>query len=255
MDRDSGNLTYIHSVESLWSPEGEKFQREKYIPKIELLKKHLRRPIGEARLLDVGVGYGFFLQLVEKDYGVKDIFGMDPFPDSIEIASRHTSARIERGDINDDKWPFDSRSFDIITSFDVVEHLVDPSAFFRKAGDYLGDGGLVLVTTPNRQLPYLMRSLPWFGLPDRNTTHINVRRPAYWKRLATQNGFRILEAWKGEHLTHTRVFPRLLRNICSAARLDHRKIPLVNSFEQSFCMILTPAGSPPAGDQPERQGQ
>ncbi|HSG28496.1 MAG TPA: class I SAM-dependent methyltransferase, partial [Candidatus Krumholzibacterium sp.] len=161
MDRDDGNLTYIHTVESLWSEEGEKFQREKYVPRIELLKRYLRPAIGEARMLDVGVGYGFFLQLLEKDYGVKELYGMDPYPDSIAIASERTSAKIEKGDINDVRWPFEERSFDVITSFDVVEHLEDPSAFFRKAGAYLREGGLVLVTTPNKELPYLMRAIPW----------------------------------------------------------------------------------------------
>ncbi|HSG28561.1 MAG TPA: hypothetical protein VLA34_08785, partial [Candidatus Krumholzibacterium sp.] len=89
----------------------------------------------------------------------------------------------------------------------------------------------------------------------RNTTHINVHRPGYWRKLAGENGFRILRAWKGEHLAHTRIFPRLFRNLCSLIRVDARKVPLVNSFEQSFCMILTPAGLPSAGQQPERKRQ
>ena len=239
MDRDSDNPTYIHTVESLWSEDGRRFQREKYVPRIERLERHLGRSISEAEVLDVGVGYGFFLQLLEKEYGARSLSGMDPFPASIEIASRHTSASISRGDINDARWPFEMHSFDVITSFDVVEHLATPSVFFERARDYLRPDGLLLVTTPNKGLPYLMRTIPWFGRTDENETHINVRRPGYWRSLASAGGYRIVEEWKGEHLAHTRIFPRMLRNLCSLAGLDHRKVPLVNSFEQSFCMILS----------------
>ncbi|MCK4538319.1 MAG: class I SAM-dependent methyltransferase [Candidatus Krumholzibacteria bacterium] len=238
MDRDRDNLTYIHTTDSLWSPEGRRFQREKYLPRVELVRERFGDSFDTIRVLDVGVGYGVFLNLLENEFGLKNIFGMDPFPASIEIAKKYTSAEIVSGDINDERWPVPERSFDLITSFDVVEHLAQPAVFFDRAKDYLRPGGFIIVTTPNRQLPYLMRAIPWFGIPDTNTTHINVKRPGYWKRTAREAGYDIVKAWRGEHLTHTRIFPKLFRNICAALGADHRKIPIVNSFEQSFCMLL-----------------
>jgi SAM-dependent methyltransferase len=238
MHRDIENLTYIHTTDSLWSLEGRRFQREKYLPRIELVRERFGDSFDEIRVLDVGVGYGFFLNLLENEFGLKNIFGMDPFPGSIEIARKYTSAEIIPGDINDEQWPVPENSFDLISSFDVVEHLERPGIFFARAKEYLRPGGFVLVTTPNRQLPYLMRSIPWFGIPDNNTTYINVKRPGYWKKAARDEGYDIVKAWRGEHLTHTRIFPKLLRNICSVLGADHRKIPVVNSFEQSFCMLL-----------------
>ncbi|MBN2070022.1 MAG: class I SAM-dependent methyltransferase [Candidatus Krumholzibacteriota bacterium] len=238
MDRDSENRTYIHTTDTLWSESGLKYQREKYRPKIEFIRDYFGERFKDLRLLDVGVGYGVFLHLMEKEYDLADLSGMDPFPRSIEIAGKYTSATIYNGDIRDKRWPVGERPFDVITSFDVVEHLEDPSVFFRKVREYLSDGGLVVVTTPNKGFPYIMRSIPGFGIRDANPTHINVKPPRYWKRLARDNGLRIVKAWKGEHLTHTRIFPRLFRNLCRAAGLDHRNIPLVNSFEQSFCLIL-----------------
>lgn len=238
MERDRKNITFTHSIRTLYSEQGLRFQREKYLPKIEFLRNHFGGRFGEIRLADIGVGYGVFLHLMEKEYGLRRLYGMDPFPDSIEIAGRYTSARIERGDITDEEWPLEKGFFDVITCFDVVEHLMDPGIFFGRAGDYLGVDGLVVVTTPNRDLPYRMRTIPLIGLPDTNPTHINVRESRYWKGLVRRYGFDILAAWKGEHLTHIRLAPKVLAALCSLLRLDHRRLPLVNAFEQSFCMVL-----------------
>lgn len=238
MKRDEQNITFTHSIETLYSERGLRFQREKYLPKIEYLKDHFGKRFHEIRLADIGVGYGVFLHLLENEYGLRHLYGMDPFPDSIEIAARYTSARIERGDITDEEWPLEKGFFDVITCFDVVEHLPDPGVFFDRVGAYLADGGLVVVTTPNKDLPYRMRAIPLIGFPDTNPTHINVRKSRYWRELAVRHGFEILAVWKGEHLTHIRLVPKVLTALCTLLRLDHRRLPLVNAFEQSFCMVL-----------------
>jgi SAM-dependent methyltransferase len=238
MERDGRNITFTHSVETLYSERGLRFQREKYLPKIEHLKAHFGERFAGIRLADVGVGYGVFLHLLENEHGLRHLYGMDPFADSIEIARRFTSARIERGDITDDEWPLEKGAFDVITCFDVVEHLTGPGVFFERVAAYLKDGGLVMVTTPNRDLPYRMRAVPLIGFPDTNPTHINVRESRYWRELAERHGFEILAAWKGEHLTHIRLVPKVLTALCALFRVDHRRLPLVNAFEQSFCMVL-----------------
>ncbi len=252
MERDRDNPTYIHTTGTLWSEDGKRFQFEKYRPKAEFLERYFGGSFPDISVLDVGVGYGVFLHFLEKEYGLTRLFGMDPFPRSIDMARQYSSAEIFLGDITDDLWPVGDRRFDVITSFDVVEHLQDPRSFFRKAGDYLADQGLIIVTTPNKGLPYRMRSIPGFGIRDENPTHINVHPPRFWRRLAQESGFSIVKEWKGEHLAHTRIFPRLFRNLCGAFGIDHRKVPLVNSFEQSYCMILSAGPSPPAADDPER---
>lgn len=242
MQRDDANIIFTHSVETLYTESGLRFQREKYLPKIKFLAAHFGERFDKIRLVDIGVGYGVFLHILEKEFGLEHICGMDPFPDSIEIAGRYTTARIARGDITDDEWPLERGAFDVVTCFDVVEHLADPAVFFERVKEYIRGGGLVVVTTPNRDLPYRMRSIPVLGLPDTNPTHIHVRRSRYWKELAARNGFEILAAWKGEHLTHIRLFPKVLAAFCAALRIDHRRIPLVNGFEQSFCMVLRCGG-------------
>ncbi len=235
--KDEANLTFSHNLESVSSDDGMRFQREKFCPRVERAKKFLGGSIAEARVLDIGIGYGSFLNILEQDYGIQNLYGMDPFPKSLEMSKKNTSADLRQGDIDDQEWPF-SEPFDLITCFDVVEHLKIPSVFFTRSARYLKPGGLVLVTTPNKTLPYHMRKLPFIGKPDLNPTHINVRVPEYWRRLALGTGYEILDEWMGEHLTHIKFVPPLLSAALDKMGLDPRNIPGLNHFQQSFCLLL-----------------
>ncbi len=238
--KDDDNTTYIFDMEYLCSPEGQKFLEIKYSGRVDQLRDYFGERLPGIRLLDVGIGYGMFLRKLE-EIGVKDIHGMDPFERSIEISRKNTSARLINGDITDEAWPVERGSFDAITCLDVVEHLERPAVFFEHVKEYLREDGIVIVTTPNGQLPYRMRSIPLVGFADRNPTHINIHPPKYWRRLARENGYEILAEWKGEYLTHIRFIPKVLMFLCRVLHIDHRRIPVVNSFEQSYGMVLRPA--------------
>jgi 2-polyprenyl-3-methyl-5-hydroxy-6-metoxy-1,4-benzoquinol methylase len=239
LERDKDNITFVWGMDFLGSEEGGRFLEQKYGPRIDALKEYFGERFVDIRLLDIGIGYGMFLKAVERE-GVTRIFGMDPFPNSIEIARGNTSARLVEGDIRDEEWPIERQGYDAITCMDVVEHLEDPALFFDRVKRYLRKDGIVLVSTPNKSLPYMMRSIPLIGFVDPNPTHINVQRPAYWRRLARERGFEVLKEWKGEYLTHIRLIPKILMLLCRIFRLDHRRIPLVNAFEQSLCMVIRP---------------
>ncbi len=240
MKRDPENPTYDHTLDTLCSESGYKFQREKYGPKLVFMREYFGERFAAISLLDVGVGYGVFLKIAAEDFGLRNLRGMDPYPKSIEIARSMAPARIELGSLFDESWPFEDRAFDVITCFDVLEHIERPEAFFVHARRYLRDGGIVIISTPNKSLPYRMRSIPLIGFPDTNPTHINVQPPSYWKGVAVRNGFEIVASWKGEYLTHIRLIPKALKILCAALRVDARKAPLVNSFEQAFIMVVRP---------------
>jgi 2-polyprenyl-3-methyl-5-hydroxy-6-metoxy-1,4-benzoquinol methylase len=242
MKRDPENPTYDHTLDTLCSESGYKFQREKYGPKLVFMKRYFGERFPSISLLDVGVGYGVFLKIAADDYGLRNLSGMDPFPNSIEIAKKMTSARIESGSLFDAMWPFAERSFDVITCFDVLEHVEKPDDLFVNAKRYLKSGGIIIITTPNKGIPYRMRSIPLIGFRDTNPTHINVQPPRYWRAVATRNGYEIVESWKGEYLTHIRLIPKVLKVLCAAFGIDARKVPLVNSFEQAFVMVARPTG-------------
>ena len=234
---DPKNTTYTTRFESLFTATGDlvPFQKNKYIPSIERMRRAGLQ--SGDRVLDVGVGYGAFLRLLERE-GFGDVHGMDPFEGSIDIASKAApTAKISHGRIEDDPWPFEDGFFDALTSFDVIEHLETPSIFFEHASRYVRPGGLILATTPLKQIGYRLRSAPWIGKPDLNPTHINVHPPEYWLKLAGQSPLRLIEAWRGENLTHIK-YIHLIGRALSVLGIDHRNVPLLRRFEQSYLMLF-----------------
>jgi len=238
--RDPDNPTYVHDTSTLYDEGGEvsEYQRVKFAPLLEaILEDTAPRAPAELSLLDVGVGYGAFLRLCE-ERGIGRLSGMDPFPDSIRIAQAHTRAELCEGDAAAPGWPFAEAAFDVVTCLDVVEHLEEPRVFLDNARRYLAPDGLLVVRTPNGQLPYRLRSVPLLGIPDPNPTHINVHPPDWWRELASAAGWRIVREWRGEHLTHVRLLPRALGILLRRLGIDPRAVPGLAAFAQAYVMLL-----------------
>jgi 2-polyprenyl-3-methyl-5-hydroxy-6-metoxy-1,4-benzoquinol methylase len=237
---DRSNITYTTEESGLFDNSGNvvPFIQQKYSPIIEVIIQQFKnkKKIKEVKLLDIGIGYGAFLKYCEKKE-FEMLYGMDPFPTSIEMAKRHTSANIFNGRIENLPWPFEGKFFDVITCIDVVEHLEKPELFFKNVARYINNTGIIAIRTPNKGIPYIMRKLPHIGMKDENPTHINVQKPRYWKALAQKQGYKIIKDWKGEHLTHIRHLDHLT-NFLYYKKIDHRKIPLLNMFEQAYIMII-----------------
>lgn len=101
----------------------------------------------ERRVLDLGCGTG---------YGTADLarvastaVGVDLAPEAIAYADRHfPSARFLQCSAN--AVPFPPASFDLVTAFEVIEHLRDWQALLTEAHRVLEPDGMLLVSTPNK---------------------------------------------------------------------------------------------------------
>ncbi|HTF87828.1 MAG TPA: class I SAM-dependent methyltransferase [Planctomycetota bacterium] len=130
-----------------------------------------------ARALDLGCGPGGFLpglaRLCER------VVAADSDLDSLQAL-----AWDQRVLMGAHALPFADRSFDLVTLFDVIEHLDDDLGALREVNRVLGPKGLVAVSVP---------AYPWlFSNNDRVAMH---RRRYTRKRLAgtlEQAGFEVL---------------------------------------------------------------
>jgi 2-polyprenyl-3-methyl-5-hydroxy-6-metoxy-1,4-benzoquinol methylase len=97
----------------------------------------------EKKLLDIGCGNGFFLDAA-KDY-FNCCVGVDDSGVNREKAKINTGLQIHGGSL--DKIP--DKNFDVITAFNVLEHVEHPLEFVRCACDLLQSGGYLYLYSPN----------------------------------------------------------------------------------------------------------
>jgi SAM-dependent methyltransferase len=92
-----------------------------------------------------GVGYGTAL-LAER---AREVVGLDVDGDAIAYARRrYAAANVEfrEGDVVELDLPDDS--FDVVCSFETIEHVSDADAFLQQVRRVLRPGGVFLVSTP-----------------------------------------------------------------------------------------------------------
>ena len=109
----------------------------------KVLELFARHTSGKS-ILDVGCGKGDFV-----DAGLRagwDIHGIELAQPAVEIAQGF-GLPVTRLDFFSNA--LSPASHDIVTMFEVLEHLPDPISFLRRAADVVKPGGLVYLTTPN----------------------------------------------------------------------------------------------------------
>ncbi len=116
----------------------ERFGRER-VRLLEDICGHLE----DKKLLDVGCGNGFFLVAAQEK--CKTCYGSEFSALNREKSRRNTGLPIYPDPL--DKFP--EKDFDIITAFDVIEHIENPLQFMKDAKKLLKEGGYLMLFTPN----------------------------------------------------------------------------------------------------------
>jgi ubiquinone/menaquinone biosynthesis C-methylase UbiE len=127
-------------------------------PKIEMALKVL----GDrdySDYLDCGCGKGWITGAISSRLGIRNSFGVDISDKEIkEARSKKMPVRFEVGDVH--SLGFRDSSFDLVTSFEVIEHLDCPLTFLKEVYRVLRPGGVFLITTPNAYYYlYMLRML------------------------------------------------------------------------------------------------
>jgi SAM-dependent methyltransferase len=101
-------------------------------------------------LLDLGCSSGSFLESLQlgspQGVGWK-LCGIEMSTECAKIAEAKTGAQVFVGHILDATFP--RESFDVITCFDVLEHLYEPRRVMARVGEWLKPGGIFYVLVPN----------------------------------------------------------------------------------------------------------
>jgi SAM-dependent methyltransferase len=124
-------------------------------------RERVLRTVRGGALLDIGCSSGAFLRTLQGD-GLQ-LFGIEISPDEARKAEMASGARVFAGGILD--APFANESFDIITCFDVLEHVYDLQKVVERVRQWLKPGGIFYVIVPNIDaLEARMFQSYWYGL-------------------------------------------------------------------------------------------
>jgi SAM-dependent methyltransferase len=96
-------------------------------------------------LLDLGCSSGSFLQSMGNESW--KLFGIEMSADCAKAARAKCGAEVFVGNIVD--APFARNKFDVITCFDVLEHLYEPRRVMDRVAKWLKPGGIFYVQVPN----------------------------------------------------------------------------------------------------------
>ena len=98
------------------------------------------------RILDVGCSNGRFIEVAIRN-GI-DAWGLELSENAIAAAAPDTRARIFHGDANKIE-SMGIEKFNIITAFDLIEHLFDPISFLNSLSKIVAKNGILVMTTPD----------------------------------------------------------------------------------------------------------
>jgi 2-polyprenyl-3-methyl-5-hydroxy-6-metoxy-1,4-benzoquinol methylase len=147
------------------------------------MSDHLRvQPGRSPRYLDVGCSTGFVVEAA-RDKGWEAI-GIDLNPSAIEFGR---SRGLDLRTVALEETGFAPRTFDAVSLFDVLEHLLDPARTLRACTNLLAPGGILFLYVPNFDSAsrLLMGANAHFIWP---THHLNYYTPATIRDLMVRHG-------------------------------------------------------------------
>lgn len=114
-----------------------------YRRRLRVVRRHFDRP---GRVLDVGCAAGYFLRVM-KDEGWH-VTGLEPSDAIRSMAAELIGAENVRAGLLGQE-ALEPGSFDLVTMWDVIEHIPDTVAAVREVGKLLAPGGKLLIETQN----------------------------------------------------------------------------------------------------------
>lgn len=163
------------------------FKNRQYTQKERLIKRHVLELICWAskashvnllkgagkKALDVGCATGYTSSVLS-DLGY-ETFGVDISRWGTKQAKYKKENQFVICDAQD-SLPFLHGAFDLVTCFDVLEHLPFPEKALL--GMFTASKSIIVCTTPNQKVEKVIRKFTG----DYDETHISVKSPADWKK-------------------------------------------------------------------------
>jgi 2-polyprenyl-6-hydroxyphenyl methylase/3-demethylubiquinone-9 3-methyltransferase len=171
------------------------------------------------RLLDVGAGGGSWLAAARA--AGAEVCGTEFCETCREYARAQFALQLEPHVLEDTYWQSRAGTFDVVTFWDVLEHVNEPREFLQQAAAMVRPGGHLMLSTPVRDTWFdragetayrCTFGRAGFLLQQRYShTHLQIFHSQQLKSLLVEAGFRALYYRKVQELTLP--FDRYFRNM------------------------------------------
>lgn len=177
--RDSNS--HDNWFEVLISEDQRKFDEPKFLNGLEACKKILCVP--KLKILDIGCASGHFIELANKQG--HETYGIELTKKAVDYCKSKGLNVIDK-ELCDGLF---NTKFDLITYWDVIEHLPNPSELMEITKNMLNDGGLVLCLVPNADslAAKIMHEKTNMFTPN---VHINIFTKKTLESFMSNNGFK-----------------------------------------------------------------
>lgn len=202
--------------------------------------------IRSGRTADIGAGFGLFLEEMKLRWPASDIVAIEPSIDMAKICREKGLTVLETTleDVDPDE------RFDLMTAFELFEHLHDPLPFVEKAYNLLNPGGYLFLTTLNGfgfDVQILWERAKSVFPPH----HLNFFNPRSMETLLVRKGFEIVEiatpgqldwdiiegAYQHDGLDPGRFFKTVSRYGTAEAKRDLQQWIRANNFSSHMRVI------------------
>jgi 2-polyprenyl-3-methyl-5-hydroxy-6-metoxy-1,4-benzoquinol methylase len=154
--------------------------------------KKISRALGksprEIRLLDIGCSTGSFMAVArEKGFTAE---GVEPAPRAAQAALK-AGLLVHQGFLEDIAFP--DQTFDVVTLFEVIEHVRDAVSLVRECRRILHPGGILVLGTGNTEswaVSFMQSRWEYFHIA-RHGGHISFFNPRSIRLLAERSGFQV----------------------------------------------------------------
>ncbi|MEM7474501.1 MAG: methyltransferase domain-containing protein [Planctomycetota bacterium] len=139
-----------------------------------------------ARVLDIACGVGYGSSLLSKCTRASEIIGMDINAEAIGYAQENFSANnVEFRQADALRAELPAEYFDVIVSFETVEHIEQDANFLKAVRNALSPDGRFICSTPNEEkMPFAPKDFPY---------HIRHYTPTELEQLLHIAGYEIEE--------------------------------------------------------------
>ncbi|CAM1502070.1 Fc.00g040540.m01.CDS01 [Cosmosporella sp. VM-42] len=112
-------------------------------------------PAGGFTVLDIGCGGGIFAESAARLHSTKGVTAIDPTPQVLAIAKAHarkdptlrSKLEYRQTSIEQLPVPAEGKGYDIVSCFEVIEHIDEPAAFLERVRPFVKPGGLLVMST------------------------------------------------------------------------------------------------------------